>query len=321
MPNALTQAANKTLRASESELKAEAKKREAQYAKQDAQLAELRMSSLGSSVPAVTTVVQTKEVKVAKVETGDTVGKEAAAAELEAQATKLQTAFDAKLESVRGKLQGQLDSTKAALEQVRSELTTTTKELKATTLELAELKEESAHALSALEVERGLRKDGQATENELARCLREIKEMREDGVGALRQARQYVIDGQEGSELEAFTLERVLAEFGLLHHWVAELQSALEAAGVVDDGAADLYEGFGIDAEEVRLDGHGDKVPADALSKLVGISVLEAMVARLPTKEQHLAALGLGMESSLHVAAIALDLENEEDARVNGPPK
>ena len=56
---------------------------------------------------------------------------------------------------------------------------------------------------------------------------------------------------------------------------MAELQSALEAAGVVDDGAADLYEGFGIDAAEVRLDGHGEKVPADALSKLVGISVLE----------------------------------------------
>ena len=71
----------------------------------------------------------------------------------------------------------------------------------------------------------------------------------------------------------------------------------------------------------MRLDGHGQHVPADALSKLVGGSVLEAMIARLPTKEQHLAALGLGMESSLHVAAIALDLENEEDARVNGPPK
>ena len=82
-----------------------------------------------------------------------------------------------------------------------------------------------------------------------------------------------------------------MAEFGLLHHWVAELQNALEAAGVVDDGGADLFEGF--DGAEVRLDGHGDKVPADALSKLVGVSVLEAMVARLPTKEQHLATLGL----------------------------
>jgi hypothetical protein len=54
---------------------------------------------------------------------------------------------------------------------------------------------------------------------------------------------------------------------------VAELQNALEAAGVVDDG--EVFDGFGIDAEEVRLDGHGEKVPADALSKLVGINVLE----------------------------------------------
>jgi len=147
--NKKLEAANVKLKASETELKAEAKKREAAYAKQDAQLAELRMSSLGSSIGGgVTTVVQTKEAKVVKVEGDGGTSKEAAAAELEAQATKLQAAFDAKLESVRGKLQGQLDSTKAQLEQVRSELTTTTKELKATTLELAELKEESAHALS-----------------------------------------------------------------------------------------------------------------------------------------------------------------------------
>jgi hypothetical protein len=35
---------------------------------------------------------------------------------------------------------------------VRAELTATTKELKATTIELAELKEEHSHAASALEV-------------------------------------------------------------------------------------------------------------------------------------------------------------------------
>ena len=131
----------------------------------------------------------------------------------------------------------------------------------------------------------------------------------------------------------------MLAEFGLLHHWVAELQNALEAAGVVDDGGADLFEGFDgaevrLDGHrltltltltptltlthKVRLDGHGDKVPADALSKLVGVSVLEAMVARLPTKEQHLATLGLGLEASLQQAARALAEEDEEDARAAG---
>ena len=133
---------------------------------------------------------------------------------------------------------------------------------------------------------------------------------------APRQARQFILDSREGAELEAETLDRVLAEFGLLHHWVAELQNALEAAGVVDDGGADLFEGF--DGAEVRLDGHGDKVPADALSKLVGVSVLEAMVARLPTKEQHLATLGLGLEASLQQAARALAEEDEEDARAAG---
>ena len=61
-------------------------------------------------------------------------------------------------------------------------------------------------------------------------------------------------------------------------------------------------------------------MPTDALSKLVGGSVLEAMIARLPTKEQHLATLGLGLESALRVAARAIDLEDEEEARANGRP-
>ena len=37
----------------------------------------------------------------------------------------------------------------------------------------------------------------------------------------------------------------------------------------------------------------------------------------MPTKEQHLATLGLGLESALKVAAVALDAEEEEEARAN----
>ena len=115
----------------------------------------------------------------------------------------------------------------------------------------------------ALEAERKLRKESQKIQAEAARLRAKVEEMTEDSVAALRQARappraarraappprsrlrrgratapscalprsrvqarEFVKDGREGIELDVVTLERVLAEFGLLQRWVAEMQQA-----------------------------------------------------------------------------------------------
>ena len=137
------------------------------------------------------------------------------------------------------------------------------KQLQLLRTELAETKEEHARVAGALEAERKLRRESQKIEAEAALLRAKVEEMTEDSVAALRQARappraarraappprsrlrrgratapscalprsrvqarEFVKDGREGIELDVVTLERVLAEFGLLQRWVAEMQQA-----------------------------------------------------------------------------------------------